>query len=97
MIKRLLAICTLLFSLHGLKAQTYCNEWINYSQDYYKIKIAQNGVYRIDSTTLANAGIPLSAINPKNIQIFNKGVQQYIYVEGESDNVFNESNAPSFF
>ena len=61
MIKRLLIICLFLLSLYGLKAQTYGNEWINYSQNYYRIKIASNGVFRIDSATLSVAGIPCGA------------------------------------
>ncbi len=97
MIKRLLVVCLIVFTTFQVKAQTYGNEWINYSQFYYKIKIAQNGVYRIDSATLAAAGIPLSSINPKNFQIFNKGIQQYIYVEGESDNIFNSSDFIEFY
>lgn len=97
MIKRLLVVCLIVFVTFQVKSQTYGNEWINYSQFYYKIKIAQNGVYRIDSATLAAAGIPLSTINPKNFQIFNKGVQQYIHVEGESDNVFNGPDFIEFY
>lgn len=96
MIKRLLALCLMVFITFQVKSQTYGNEWINYSQFYYKIKIAQNGVYRIDSLTLFNAGVP-STTNPKFFQIFNKGVQQYIYVEGESDNVFNGSDFIEFY
>ncbi len=97
MIKRLLLVCFIVLITGKVNAQTYGNEWINYSQFYYKIKIAQNGVYRIDSTTLADAGIPLVSINPKNFQIFNKGVQQYIHIEGESDNVFNGSDFIEFY
>lgn len=99
MIKRLLAVCLIVFVTFQVKAQTYGNEWINYSQFYYKIKIAQNGVYRIDSATLAAAGVPVGVggIDPNRFQIFNKGVQQYIYVEGENDNVFNTSDFIEFY
>lgn len=97
--KRLLVLCLFIFTITVVNAQTYGNEWINYSQKYYKIKIAQNGIYRLDSTALVNAGIPCGAggINPKNFQIFNKGAQQYIYVQGESDNVFNASDFIEFY
>lgn len=97
MIKRLLVICVMLLLSLQLRSQTYGNEWINYSQNYYKIKIAQNGIFRIDSATLVNAGIPLSSINPKNFQLFHNGIQQYIYIEGESDNVFNSSDFIEFY
>src|ERR1019366_6565045 len=97
MIKRLLVICLLIFVFVGLKAQPYGNEWLNYSQKYYKIKIAQNGVCRIDSATLSSAGIPLSSIDPRNFQLFNKGIEQYIYVQGESDGVFNTTDYIEFY
>ena len=97
MIKRLLVLCVMILISLQMRAQTYGNEWINYSQYYYKIKIAQNGVFRIDSATLANAGIPLGTINPKNFQLFHNGLQQFIYIEGESDNVFNSSDFIEFY
>ncbi len=90
-----------MFLFVGIKAQPFSNGWINYSQNYYKIKVVQNGIYRIDSATLGVAlaanGIQLSSINPQNIQIFNKGVQQYIYIQGESDGVFNGSDFIEFY
>jgi hypothetical protein len=97
MIKRLLAICILLFVFISVRAQPYGNEWISYSQQYYKIKVAQNGVYRIDSATLAAAGINLSAIDPHHFQLFNKGTEQKIYISGEADNVFNAGDYIEFY
>src|SRR6218665_3047231 len=97
MIKRLLVLCFLLFVVIGLKAQPFGNEWISYSQPYYKIKVAQNGIYRIDSATLAAAGIPISSINPQNFQLFNKGTEQKIFVNGENDGVFNTGDFIEFY
>lgn len=54
------------------RAQTYGNEWIDYSQSYYSIKIVQDGVYRIDSAALADAGIPVGSILSENFQLFGK-------------------------
>jgi hypothetical protein len=96
MIKRLFVSCAMLLTALVTKAQ-YGNEWINYSQNYYKVKVAQNGIYRIDSATLVNAGIPLSTINPQNFQIFCKGKQQFIFVKGESDGVFNSGDFIEFY
>ncbi len=97
MTKRLLAICLFCLLFISIKAQPYGNEWINYSQQYYKIKIGSNGIYRIDSTTLANAGISVNSINAQDFQIFNKGVQQTIYVKGESDGILNASDYIEFY
>jgi hypothetical protein len=79
------------------QAQSYGNEWINYSQSYYKIKVTQDGIYRVDSLTLVNAGIPLSSIDPRNFQLFHNGQEQYIYVQGESDGTFNAGDFIEFY
>lgn len=97
MIKRLFVITFLLCISARLSAQVYGNEWINYSQKHYRISISKTGLYRIDSMTLANSGIPLATIDPRNFQLFIKGQEQHIYVKGESDNVFNSSDYIEFF
>jgi hypothetical protein len=78
-------------------SQPYNNGWINYSQQYYKFKIAETGVYRIDSTVLADAGISLSSINPANFQLFTRGKEIPIYLEDGSDGVFNAVDFIEFY
>tara|TARA_Y100001980_G_C14556930_1_gene355026 strand:- start:253480 stop:258459 length:4980 start_codon:yes stop_codon:yes gene_type:complete len=39
-------------------SQPYGNEWIKFNQRYFKIKLAENGVYRIDAAALQQAGVP---------------------------------------
>lgn len=84
-------ICTQAFS------QQYGNEWINYSQKYYRIFVVEDGIYRIDSTTLANAGLNVSSLDPRNFQIFGRGELQHIYVKGESDHHFNSGDYIEFY
>ncbi len=95
--KRLLSVLFLFSLCLPAFAQPYGNEWINYSQSYYKVYIHENGVYRIDYNTLLNNGFPLGSINPRNIQVFNKGVEQYIFVKGENDNIFNPGDYIEFY
>ncbi|MES2763593.1 MAG: C25 family cysteine peptidase [Bacteroidota bacterium] len=97
MIKRLLILCSLICLTVNLTAQKYGNEWINYGQKHYRISIPKTGLYRIDYNTLLASGIPLSTINPKNFQLFIKGNEQYITINGESDNVFNPTDYIEFF
>ncbi|MDG1477167.1 MAG: C25 family cysteine peptidase [Vicingaceae bacterium] len=78
-------------------AQPFNNSWINYSQQYYKFKIAKTGIYRLDSSALANSGIPISTINPQNIQLFARGVEVPIHIEGEVDGVFNNNDFIEFY
>ncbi len=79
----------------------YGNEWIDYSQKYYEIPIVETGVYRIDSTTLADVlaqtGDDLSAIDPRNLQLIGRDQELYIHVQGESDGVFNASDFLLFY
>jgi hypothetical protein len=97
MIKRLLIFCFLAITVYSLQAQKYGNEWINYNQKHYRINLPRTGLYRIDSAALANSGIPVSFINPKNFQLFVKGQEQYIRIAGESDNVLNTGDFIEFF
>lgn len=79
-------------------AQTpYGNDWINFSQPYYKIKVAKNGIYRIKQSDLAGQNVNLSGINPKNFQVFHKGKEVAVFVNGEQDNSFDASDYIEFY
>lgn len=97
MIKHLLVIffCCAFFA--DSSAQTYGNEWIDYTQKYYKIKISREGIYRIDSLALASSGIPVNSIDARHFQIFNKGKEQPVYVEGENDGILNAKDFIEFY
>ncbi|OYT10983.1 MAG: hypothetical protein B6I18_06265, partial [Bacteroidetes bacterium 4572_112] len=76
----------------------YANNWINYSQKYYKFPISADGVYRITYSDLVGAGINLSLINsPKNYQIFGRGQEVAIYVHNENTGVFSSSDYIEFY
>jgi len=99
--RRFLPAVFLLFSISSLFSQTYGNEWINYEQRYLKINLANDGIYRLDRTTLDAAlsgiGVSLETINPKNFQLFNKGEEEYIFISGEADGVFDSSDFLEFY
>lgn len=82
----------------GVFAQTpYGNDWINPSQQYFKIKVAQKGIYRLNYAAL-NQQIPsLGTINPKNFQLFKNGKEVAIYIQGEADNRFDSSDFIDFY
>lgn len=79
-------------------AQSYANEWINYDQQYFKIHVSQDGIYKIPYSTLVSAGIPAGSLDPRNIQIFHNGEEQYIYIHGEnSSGIFDPSGYIEFY
>ncbi len=77
-------------------AQQFGNEWINYNQTYFKIKITQKGVYHLSFNDLKSVGFP-TTINPQKIQLFRSGQEQAIYVKGEEDKIFNETDFIQFY
>jgi len=97
-----LVICCLLLS-DWVAAQPYGNEWINFStnqphsiQQYFKISVWRDGVYRVTLADLQAAQFP-SPFNPKQLQLFHNGKEQFIRVEGEADGVFDPTDFIEFY
>lgn len=83
------------------------------SGDFYKLEIKESGMYKLDKNYLQSAGINVSAVNPKTIKIYgnngfeipynncidypNDPLENAIYVEGESDGVFNDNDYVLFY
>lgn len=80
-----------------LSAQTLGNEWINYSQKYYSFKVTKTGIYRITYAALVSAGVPIQTLNPKNIQLFGRGQEQYIYITNENTGLFLANDYIEFY
>ncbi|MEO0776799.1 MAG: C25 family cysteine peptidase [Bacteroidota bacterium] len=57
----------------------YGNEWINYDQDYYKIMVAEDGLFRLSTQVLNEAGIPTSSINASRFRLFHLGEEVPIH------------------
>ena len=66
-------------------------------ENRYKILIKHNGIYRINKTDLEAAAINTSFVDPRKIQIFNRGNEIPIYVKGQENGVFDESDYIEFF
>lgn len=60
-------------------AQTYGNEWINYTQNYYKFKIHKDGLYRIPVAQLQALGLP-NTVQGNQFQLFRDGVEVCLFV-----------------
>lgn len=94
--KRLFLLPFFLLSLPVL-AQPFGNEWIRYDQQYYRIKIWNDGVYRIPRNVLLAAVPALQSVDPRNVQLFGRGEEQYIYIEGEEDGSWDDGDYIEFF
>ena len=79
----------ILYGQHG-------NEWINYNQVYAKIPVGKDGIYQITDSLLQAAGFPRNE-DPRNFQLYHRGIEQPIIVSGESDGVFNSNDYILFY
>lgn len=95
--KRILFVLLLLELGTGARAQQYGNEWIHYDRQFWSFQIWQDGIRRIDSTALATAGFPVGTVDPRTIQLFARGRQVPIHVEGEQDGTFNTGDFIEFY
>lgn len=55
------------------------NEWIRFNQQYFKVSVAQDGIYRLSYAELVNAGFPVGS-DYRRIQLFHRGEEQSIRI-----------------
>jgi hypothetical protein len=93
--------------------KSYATHSVLSDGDIYKIAIAKDGVYKIDRSFLELLGISVSGLNPNSINIYGNGgallpeknaiekaddlVKNAIYIQGESDGVFNANDYILFY
>jgi len=94
-VKRIALILVLLCSFQSY-SQSYGNEWIQYDQQYFQFDVIEDGVHQIAYGDLIDAGIPVTSIDPRNIQIFAKEKEIPILISGEEDGVFDENEFIEF-
>ena len=82
---------------HILSAQPYGNEWINFSQSYFKLGTAENSIYRVTYNELQQAGFPVNSVDPRRMQLFHRGEEQAIYFPGQSDGSFDPGEFFEFY
>jgi len=56
------------------------NDWVDYNKTYYKIKVAEDGVYKLNFQTLEKAGFPIDSIEGKQLLLINEGKEVPVYV-----------------
>ncbi len=92
----LLGISVFLFSL-GAFSQPYGNGWIQYDRPHYRIKVYEDGIYRVSYESLQSAGIPVSSIGPNQLQLFGKEAEQALHIEGGDDGSLDPGDFIEFF
>lgn len=84
-------------SIREISIQDTASDWFDYTKEYIKLGIINDGFYKISYSDLQSFGISPSFINPKTFKIFHKGKQIPIYVNGEEDFSFDENDFIEFW
>lgn len=82
-VKTWFILTTCLVSVHCLQAQR--TSWIDFSQSYFKIATAQDGIHRITYDQLNQASFPLSVVSSSSLRLYHHGVEQAIEVVDGGD------------
>lgn len=87
-------------------AQPYGNEWILFSQgqplssqQYFRMSVWKEGIYRLSYADLQSAGVPVTSwFSTDRYQVFHRGVEQYIQVvDQNNDNIFGPGDFLEFY
>lgn len=77
----------------ALVAQPYGNEWINPDQEYYRMEVDEDGVYKITYEDLDEAGVDVNSINHENFSLYWRGEEQPLHLVSDDGNF----NAGDYF
>jgi len=55
------------------------NDWIDYGNTYYKIRVEQDGIYQITAQQLIDAGMAASDLNATDFKLFHNGEEVPLY------------------
>ena len=59
----------------------YGNDWFDPEKPWVKIKVVEDGVYRISATDLQNAGINLGTLDPNTVHLYYRNKEIPIHVQ----------------
>jgi uncharacterized repeat protein (TIGR01451 family) len=67
------------------------------ASDSYKISVEQDGIYRLTYQDLWAAGVPVSTLDPRTLQIYSMGSEIAVRVMGEEDRSFDDGDSVLFY
>ncbi len=93
-----LLITTVYTSVFGQVGE-FGNQWLENvnTSVLYKIKVTEEGIFRISHSELLAAGFPVGTINPQELQLWRRGKQISLFVSGEEDGSFDSSDFIEFY
>jgi hypothetical protein len=63
----------------------------------WRVKVRTDGFYKLTYTELLTAGLPVASLDPRTFQLYNLGNELAIFVEGEADGKFDQTDTVLFY
>lgn len=96
--KTKLLLALLFLSQLNFFAQTYGNEWINYSQQYFSFPVTQDRPYRIFQETIQQAGIPVDLLQVGQYRLYGKQKEVPVWINDINQNgILDQGEFIEFF
>jgi hypothetical protein len=86
----------LLLTWHLTAFSQSANEWINFNQEYFRIPVAKDAIYKVSYSSLQQAGFPVDS-DPSLFQLIHRGQEHAVHISGEEDNVFGADDYIVFY
>lgn len=92
--KQILLFLSCLYTLF-LYSQSYNNTWIDYNQTYYKIHIAQEGIYAL--TFSQTNAVGLNSVPVSSLKLYRRGTEQLLWVKDNNANTVWDNGDTLYF
>ncbi|MGE5680816.1 MAG: C25 family cysteine peptidase [Bacillota bacterium] len=79
------------------KSNTSLSSWFNTKDIYIKLGIGSDGIYRIYKKDLDRFGQETANVDPRTIKVLESGSEIPIYIQGENDGKFDQSDFIEFY
>ncbi|MCH2198176.1 MAG: C25 family cysteine peptidase [Flavobacteriales bacterium] len=73
------------------------NEWIDYSRQYWRFEVVEDGVYQLSYEEMAQAAFPINGINVDEIKLFGRGQEQFVEVIDQNNDGFGPGDYLQFY
>jgi hypothetical protein len=95
--KKIILLLFVFSTAINIHAQRYGNEWIIFGQEYLKITVNKNGIYRISKSDLTAQSFATSGKLLKKYQLFHGGKEIAIKIIGDSNGEMQASDYIYFY
>ncbi len=75
----------------------YRNDWIDYDQEYLKVKVGITGIYRVEYNDILTAGYDPAIINTESIQLYKRGEEIAIRFSDTINNTWESGEFLEFY